>query len=152
MVQPFYQDGVPGAYITKTGIPSGATQLPVYNMWDRHNPDQPDVLSAFFLLDAHYEAAVRAIPSHGVWRIHENNTCTFATAWQLLPDKTSRIVRLHEEIFRLSVINRIPEGFRVVVSNFDWYDVRACNLRLRRTVPLAVQRERGLIRQRDTRG
>ncbi len=135
MVQ-HYSDGVPGAHVTKESVPDGCVQLEVYQPFDKDFRDQPAVLSAFFLLDAQYEAAVRAVPSHGVWRIQENNTCTFATAWQLLPDRTSRIVRLHEEIFRLSVINRIPEGFKVVTHNFDWFDCRAKNIRLCRIKPL----------------
>jgi hypothetical protein len=151
MTQTFH-DGVPGAYVTRDGIPDGCVQLPVYQPWDKYDPDASRLLAAYFLIDRQFEDAIKAIPTHGYWRIQENKSCTFATAWQIQPDRIGHNFRLHEEIWKTTVRPTIPDGFRVVTANRDWFDCRACNIRLLRKVTLEIQRERGLIRQRDTRG
>jgi len=142
-----YHDGVPGAYATKDSVSSGCVQLPVYQPWDKDDPDSSNQLAAYFLIDAQYEDVIKAIPTHGYWRIQENKSCTFAVAWQRLTDTNGCNVRLHEEIWRMTNRPVIPDGFRIVTHNRDWYDLRACNLRLLRKVTLDIQREHGLIDQ-----
>lgn len=66
----------------------------------------------------------------------------FSTAWVLLPATHSHLVFLHGEIFRLSVINRIPEDFKVVAYNWDGYDSGSKNIRLCRKKPLATNPNR----------
>jgi hypothetical protein len=128
-------DVVPTAYAAENGPPEGTVLLPVHNpLADRYDDIEPYIV-AYFLIDASLEQYLADVPHDRVWHILTDGQSTFATCWNQTEGKR-RIYFLHEEVWKRTVAPRIPDGFRVVTTNQDWYDVRASNLRLRRKVSL----------------